>query len=75
MMQYIIIAAMIGFVYFFYIKKKPSKVSSTQKDTKTKPQANDMIECSTCQVYSALDECILSSGKYYCSQECVEKAR
>lgn len=75
MMQYVIIAVLIAFVYFFYIKKKPSKVTSSTKDKKREPQTSDMIECETCHVYTEISECIISNGKYYCSQECVEKSR
>lgn len=75
MMQYVIIVALIAFIYFFYIKKKPSKVSTQTKNKKSEQKANDMVECETCHVYAQLDECIISNGKYYCSQECVEKAR
>lgn len=75
MMQYVIIVALIAFIYFFYIKKKPSKVSSSKGEPKSEAKANDMIECTHCHVYSELSECIISNGKYYCSKECIEEDR
>jgi uncharacterized protein len=75
MMQYLIIAALIALIYFIYFKKKPQKVSSSKKEKTTKEQANEMIECATCGVYSELDESILSNGKYYCSDECVARRK
>jgi len=75
MMQYVIIAGLIAFIYFFYIKKKPTKASQETKTREKEHQANDMIECSSCGVYSELNDSILSNGKYYCSKECIEEAK
>ena len=63
-------------VYFMFFKKKPiQNTSSPKKDEKKeKLEANDMIECPTCGIYSELDDSVLSNGKYYCSSECASKA-
>ncbi|MEA2073023.1 MAG: PP0621 family protein [Campylobacterota bacterium] len=74
-LKVLLVVAVIGIVYFMFIKKKPAKVSKEKKSKNEKPQANDMIECATCGVYSELEESILSNSKYYCSRECVEKAK
>lgn len=74
-MQYLIVVALIAFVYFFYIKKKPSKLSSDKTNKKSEHKANDMVECETCHVYTEISECIISNGKYYCSKECIDQAR
>jgi|GEM_PF-603442 len=76
MMQYVIIAGLIAFIYFFYFKKKPEqKVSKESSSRDKKEDANEMIECAQCGVYSELSDAILSNGKYYCSNECIEEAR
>ncbi len=72
-MKILLIAAVIGVVYFMFIKKKPQgSVKNTAK--KDEPQASDMVECAECGVYTQLSDSILSGSKYYCSQECLEKA-
>jgi uncharacterized protein len=77
-LKLLLIAGVIALVYFIFFKTKPLN-SSTDKhnnkaDKKNDKNANEMIECSTCGVYSELSECILSNGKYYCSSECASKA-
>jgi len=64
-------------VYFIFIKKKPIRnaKSSKKNEKKEKLEANDMIECPTCGIYSEVSDTILSNGKYYCSPECVSKAK
>jgi len=73
-LKVLLVLAVIGIVYFMFIKKKPSKVTKTSAKKKDDLKANDMVECASCGVYSELQECILSDAKYYCSKECVEKA-
>lgn len=77
-LKLLLVIAVIAVVYFMFIKKKPLKNSGTRKKS-TKPkepiESNDMVECSTCGIYSELDESILSSGKYYCSNECLDKVK
>lgn len=75
MMQYLIIALLIAVIYFVYFREKPQKVSGTKKAKQPKEQANEMIACATCGVYSELDDSILSNGKYYCSNECLQKGK
>ncbi|WP_304544666.1 PP0621 family protein [Sulfurimonas microaerophilic] len=70
-LKILLVIGVIAVVYFMFIKKKPISSKSEKKDTKLQP--NDMIECASCGVYVEVDEAILSSGKYYCSQECVDK--
>ncbi len=74
-LKVLLVLAVIGIVYFMFIKKKPLANSKAPKNTKqAKQDSNDMVECSSCGVYSELSETIISSNKYYCSNECVEKA-
>ncbi|QOP40492.1 PP0621 family protein [Sulfurimonas marina] len=71
-LKILLVIGVIAVVYFMFIKKKPIVNSKSEKKD-TKLQSNDMIECASCGVYVEVDEAILSNGKYYCSQECVNK--
>jgi len=73
-LKVLLVIGVITAIYFFFIKKKPSKVQGEQKNSKKQtPKANDMIECESCGVYCEVNDMILSGGKYYCSKECIEK--
>jgi uncharacterized protein len=72
MIKWLLVIGVVGFVYMFFIKKKPLESSSSDKD-KIK-DVNDMVECAVCKTYCEIDDMILSGSKYYCSQECLEKA-
>lgn len=74
-LKVLLVLAVIGIVYFMFIKKKPSKVTKESSKKKDVPKADDMVECATCGVYSQLQECTLSNGNYYCSPECIAKAK
>ena len=76
MIKWLLVIGVVWFVYFYFIKKKTTQVNK-QKQTKTKKDnsdANEMLECSACGIYCEVDDMILSGSKYYCSQECLEKA-
>ena len=75
-LKLLLVIGVIAVVYFLFIKKKPiQNKTSTKKNKKSeKLEANDMVECPTCGIYSELGESILSNGKYYCSSECASKA-
>ena len=71
MIKYLVVIGVITFIYFFFIKERPSK-KSTKNKKQNDIQSNDMVECSTCNIYCEIDEAILSRGKYYCSSECLK---
>ena len=74
-LKVLLVLGVISIVYFMFIKKKPASVETNTKAKKTDDiQADDMVECATCGVYSEVSESLLSSAKYYCSKECIEKA-
>ena len=62
-LKILLLIAVIGVVYFFFIKKKPIKKDSAE--------TSEMIECCKCGTYAEIDDSILSNGKYYCSKECL----
>ncbi len=71
MLKYLLVIAVIAIVYLFFIKKKPKNVTK-DREAKKEAQTSDMVECTTCKTFIAIDEAILSSGKYYCSDECLK---
>jgi len=76
MIKWLVVIGVISFVYFYFIKEKPT-VTKKKQPTDTKKdntEVNDMIECVVCGTYCEIDDMILSGSKYYCSQECLEKA-
>ena len=74
-LKVLLVLAVIGIVYFVFIKKKPlQNKTDVQKKKDDKLQSNDMVAGSTCGTYTELGEAIISSNKYYCSDECVDKA-
>jgi len=72
-LKLLLIIGVIAVVYLFFIKKKPENIAS--KNNKKESEASDMVECSTCGVYVELHEAILSNAHYYCSNECIAKAK
>ena len=76
-LKILLIGAVIAAVYFMFFKTKP-EIKVTKKGAKKgskKLDADEMVECATCGVYAEVEECILSNGKYYCSRECLAKAK
>ena len=74
-LKLLLIGAVIYIVYIMFFKQK-SVVTATKKQKKeNKPQADEMVECANCGVYTEISECILSNGKYYCSDECIIEAK
>ena len=74
--QILVILLVIAMVWFIYRKKSTpnTKKSQPKKESQNKEESSfdrTMVECVKCGVYIATDEAILSSGKYYCSDECL----
>ncbi|MDD2291184.1 MAG: PP0621 family protein [Aliarcobacter sp.] len=64
---FIIILAFLAYVFFF--KKAREKDNITKKNERIE---DEMVECPVCKTYVSKKEGILSNGKFYCSQECLE---
>ena len=74
-LKFLLVIGVIGVIYFMFIKKKPTVTKNkTQSQPKEKIPSNEMVECIECGIYCELDDTIISSNKYYCSKECVEKS-
>jgi uncharacterized protein len=72
MLKILLVIGVIAFVYYFFIKKKT--ISYKDKNGNNL-QSNDMVECIECGTYCEISESILSQGRYYCSKECLGKAK
>lgn len=73
-LKILLLIAVVAAVYFFFFKTKPAvKKSTGQADKKTtEPEkGEETVECAACGAYVALDDAIVSNGKYYCSKECL----
>jgi len=55
-------------VYLLFFKKGREK--NIQK--KNEEITDTLVECPKCGTYVSKDEAILSSGKYFCSKECLK---
>ena len=72
----LLIGAVIYIVYIMFFKQKTVQNNAPKKAKKeAKPEADEMVACANCGVYTEISECILSNGKYYCSQECIIEAK
>ena len=60
----LIIGVVLYIAYRFYISKKSGGNKSEEiEDT--------LVQCPSCGTFIAKDEAILSNGRYYCSQKCL----
>ena len=75
-LKVLLVVAVIGIVYFMFIKKKPTSVAQAEKKQKKedKLKANDMVECKECGVFVEVGEAKMHGASYYCSSECLDKA-
>jgi len=74
-LKLLLIIAVITVVYIMFFKKPSVKNTTHTAKKKNTPEIDEMVECAECGVYVSLEESILSNGKYYCSSECVAKAK
>jgi uncharacterized protein len=74
-LKILLVGAVIYAVYFMFFKQKPIQKKKEPKQSAKKFDADEMIECTNCGVYTEISECIISNGKYYCSKECVFEAQ
>lgn len=70
MLKLLLLIGVIAAVYYFFFAKKKS--ISTPKNDNSMDEA--MIPCATCGTYIQAKEALMSSGKYYCSPECLKEA-
>ena len=69
MLKLIAIGAVLFLVYMVFFKK--TRVNNKKENTKYDEISDTLVECPTCKVYVSKDEAILSNGKYFCCQKCL----
>jgi len=76
MIKWLLVIGVVAAIYFLFIKKSSNTSQCESGETPPKKDAGqdveEMVECSRCGIYVEVDEAILSSGKYYCSKECLK---
>jgi len=59
-------------VYIVFFKKNREDSLKNKKDDKYDQITDTLVECPKCGTFVSKDDAILSSGKYYCSKECLK---
>lgn len=72
-LKFLLFVAVAFIIYLLFFKKRP--LSSHRSHVKEEIEASEMIECNRCGVYCELDDALLSNGKYYCGQKCLDKIK
>ena len=73
LLKILLVIAVIAAVYVLFFKTKPLKQNAPKKGDKPEIEGSDTVECVVCGTYVAMEDAILSNGKYYCSQECLNQ--
>jgi len=73
-LKLLLVIAVIGIVYFMFIKKTPIRSAKKESPSKKSEQkSEELVECVECGTYSSANDSFLKAGEYYCSRECLEK--
>ncbi len=68
MLLKVIAVVLVGFIiYLLFFKNR--RVDGVKK--KDNLISDEMVECPSCKTFVSQKEAILSSGKFYCSKECL----
>ncbi|WP_198306257.1 PP0621 family protein [Arcobacter vandammei] len=72
MLLKVISVILIGFIiYLIFFKNK--RVDGTKKNDKL--ISDEMVECPACGTFVSQSEAIVSSGKFFCSKDCLNKKK
>lgn len=63
-LKLLFVIAIVGLIYFLFFKKLRKKVDE-------QGQIDELVECPKCGTFFARKDGILSSGKHFCSKECL----
>ena len=66
--KFLVLAAIIFFIYILFFRKNRL---NTKKPTTNTDITEELVECPTCNTFVSKKDAILSNGRYYCSQECL----
>ncbi len=68
----VIAVVLAGFVvYLLFFKNK--RVDGVKKNDKL--ISDEMVECPTCSMFVSSKEAIVSSGKFFCSKDCLNNKK
>ena len=65
------VAAVIFIIFLIYILFFKRNRERSIHDKKNEKITDEMTECPSCKTYVSQKEAILSNGKFYCSEECL----
>lgn len=74
LIKLLLVIGVIAVVYFFFIKKSTPLTKERHEKNKNKNDDETLVECEVCSTYITTSEAIVSSGKFYCSTDCRDKA-
>lgn len=70
-LKILLLIAVAAAVYYVFFKSKPAVKTKSSETGAKEPQGEETVACATCGTFVPLDDAIVSNGKYYCSQECL----
>lgn len=74
MLKYLLIIGVIAAVYFFFVKKSMPLTKARKEQNKESEEDDTMVPCESCGTYISTRETVVSSGRFYCSTQCRDKA-
>jgi len=74
MLKLLLVIGVIAAIYFLFIKKSTPLTKERNERKKEKEDDDTMVACESCGTYISTKEAVVSSGKFYCSTQCRDKA-
>ncbi len=72
MLLKVIAVVLVGFIiYLIFFKNR--RVDGVKKNNKL--ISEEMVECPSCKTFVSQSEAIVSSGKFYCSKDCLNNKK
>lgn len=69
-LKILLVLGVIAVVYYFFIRKPVP----AQRAKGPKNREDTLVPCETCGTFVSIDEALVSNGRYYCSEPCMQKA-
>jgi uncharacterized protein len=74
MLKLLLIIGVLAAIYFFFFKKgTPLSKERNEGNIKDEDEESTMVACESCGTYISTKEALVSSGKFYCSEQCRDK--
>jgi uncharacterized protein len=76
MLKLLLLIGVIAAVYFLFFKKGTplTKERNERNKESQKDEESTMVACESCGTYISTEEALMASGKFYCSEQCRDKA-